>query len=39
MKECIIENCNCEADKGRRYCHKHFLQRKAEQRKERKEKD
>jgi hypothetical protein len=37
MKECIIENCNCEADKGRRYCHKHFLQRKAKQRKERKE--
>ena len=38
MKECIIENCKCEADKNRRYCHKHFLRRKSEQRKARKEK-
>lgn len=36
MKTCCIEGCNCEADPGRKYCHKHFLQRKAEQRKAKK---
>lgn len=36
MKICCIEGCNCEADSGRKYCHKHFLQRKAEQRKAKK---
>lgn len=36
MKTCIIENCGCAADAGRRYCHKHFLERKSKQRAERK---
>lgn len=36
MKTCCIDGCNCEADLGRRYCHKHFLQRKAVQRKAKK---
>lgn len=31
MKECIIENCKSECDKGRKYCHKHYLERRAEQ--------
>ena len=37
MKICKIEGCNKECDKGRRYCHEHFLARKAEQRKARKD--
>lgn len=37
-KKCIIEGCERNADPGRRYCHAHFLQRKAEQRKDRKAK-
>lgn len=32
MKLCKVEGCNCECDPGRRYCHRHFLERKAEQR-------
>lgn len=37
VKKCIVDNCNNIADKGRRYCHTHFLQRKAECRRLRKE--
>lgn len=29
-KKCIYEGCEEIAEKGRRYCHKHFLQRKRE---------
>lgn len=35
-KICCIEGCENECDKGRRYCHRHFLDRKAEQRAARK---
>lgn len=31
-KKCRVENCDCVPDKGRRYCHKHLLERKAQQR-------
>ena len=33
MNLCKVEGCNCECDLGRRVCHKHFLERKAELRK------
>nr|DAH32797.1 MAG TPA: HNH endonuclease [Caudoviricetes sp.] len=36
MKLCKIEGCNCERYPGVGYCHKHYLERKAEQRKQRK---
>lgn len=35
-KICCIDGCENECDKGRRYCHRHFLDRKAEQRAARK---
>ena len=36
MKICKIEGCNNECDKNTRYCHKHLLERKAQQRAARK---
>lgn len=36
MKTCKIEGCDKECDKGRRYCHEHYLQNRAEQRKAKK---
>lgn len=33
MKTCKVEGCDKECDKGRRYCHEHYLQSRAEQRK------
>lgn len=36
MKKCIIQGCNNEADKGRRYCHSCYLKIKSEQRAKRK---
>lgn len=30
MKVCCIEGCNEICDKGRKYCHKHYLERKNE---------
>lgn len=37
MKLCCIENCNEPCLKGRRYCHNHFLERKRQQYKNKKE--
>ena len=34
MKTCIIEGCNSECEKGRRYCREHYLERKRKQSKE-----
>ena len=31
MKVCIVEGCNKECEKGRRYCREHYLARKREQ--------
>ena len=36
-KICIIEGCHQQCDKGRRYCHRHYLDRKAAQTKSRKD--
>ena len=38
MKICKVEGCNQECDKGRRYCHRHFLDNKAKQYREKKAK-
>ena len=38
MKICKVEGCNQECDKGRRYCHRHFLENKAKQYREKKAK-
>lgn len=36
MKICSIDGCNNECDKGRRYCHRHYLERVSKQRAEKK---
>lgn len=38
MKICKVEGCNQECDKGRRYCHRHYLDNKARQYREKKAK-
>lgn len=37
MKTCCIESCDSECEKGRRYCHKHYLERIAILRKTKKD--
>lgn len=39
MKLCCVENCNEPCVKGRRYCHNHYLERKRQQYKIKKEND